>query len=74
MLPDRYCRYGRDDDWNVTWANTMRSNTDRQRCPGGVNTIGEVPLNQPQAYLMTQTCIHTVVLYTEQLPLACLAL
>ena len=35
------CPYGPDPTWNITWANTDRGKNDTQRCPGGVDTLGE---------------------------------
>lgn len=34
------CPYGRDSQWNITWANTARNTVDTQRCPGGVESRG----------------------------------
>ena len=36
------CPYGPDSRWNITWANTPRNTVDTQRCPGGVETRGNI--------------------------------
>lgn len=34
------CPFGTDPEWKIQWGNTPINQTDRQPCPGGVETFG----------------------------------